>query len=237
MACVAWVACGGEVVVFEDAPEAGLRDASTDATVMSSETGMAEESGLDGPEEATVNDVTDVAITDTANDIPDGEVDELPSTAPCLVGGNVFWLDAEPGALGWTTGGQTLTSSSGWAVGAYADVRTYDGVLIEVHPAGSMLGAPFWYLDLDTSQIMQVIETGMTYENAHPSGTGGVPDVPGLTLGYKDTCGSGIGSFRIDTLSAEGDASVDTLLEVTVAFAAHCDGWPGVIKGCVHYGP
>jgi hypothetical protein len=222
--------------VLQEAPEAAPRDASVDVTVMSTETGTLDEGGLDEPDETAFNDATDVAITDTSNDIPEGAVDELPSTAPCLVGGNVFWLDSEPGALGWTTGVQTLTSSSGWAVGTYAYVHTYDGVIIEVHPAGSMLGAPFWYLDLDTSQIMQAIETGMTYENADPS-TPGVFDVPGLTLGYAQTCASGIGSFRVDTLSATGDADVDTLLEVTVAFAAHCDGWPGIIKGCVHYGP
>lgn len=43
------------------------------------------------------------------------------------------------------------------------------------------------------------------------------------TLGYKQTCGTGVGTFRLDEFSTEGDAGENSLLTITATFTARCE--------------
>ncbi len=236
------VACGSRTAAVElgaFSPEGGV-DADRDVVVEAArgvdldggaETGVDVE---DDESDSPSGDAQDASDDTEDDELPDAAVSELPSTAPCRVGGNIFWIEADPGALGWK-GMQTLTSSSVWAVGAQADRVEYDGALLEVHPAGSKKGDPFWWVAFDTSNIKAAIETGVIYKNAYTPGVGSPLGVPGLTLGYTQTCGPGIGTFLLEAFSAEGDMSEDTLLTITAAFTERCKGWPGVVRGCVHY--
>ncbi len=154
-----------------------------------------EAGALDGAMEAAIVD----AGPDRANqDATDG----LPSTAPCLTGGNVLYVNGGSGSF-WLTGAQTVSTGSTWAVAAQNYSAKYDGALIEVHLPNSQSTDPWWYIAFDTSNFSQAVQLGTVYTNAAPySATAGAA---GLTIGYAQTCGSlGVGSFRIDQLVAQG---------------------------------
>ena len=176
--------------------------------------------------EAALEDVTpDRGAQDAAGDL---------STAPCLTGGNVLYVNGGSGSF-WLTGAQTDSTGSTWAVSAQNYTAKYDGALVEVHLPGSQSSDPWWYIAFDTSNFSQAVQLGTVYTGAAPfSATAGAA---GLTIGYAQTCGTGVGSFRIDQLVATGDASEDTLVELTAAFSATCEANSVPLRGCIHYGP
>lgn len=201
-----------------------------------SEEGSPSTDSAAGGEAGAIDGATDAAIVEAG---PDAAAQDatvgLPSTAPCLTGGNVLYVNGGSGSF-WFAGTQTDSTGSTWAVSAQNYTAKYDGALIEVHLPGSQSTDPWWYIGFDTSNFSQAVQLGTVYTNAAPySATAGAA---GLTIGYAQTCGSsGVGTFRIDQLVAQGDASEDTLIAFTAAFSATCAGNPVPLQGCVHYGP
>ena len=158
----------------------------------------------------------------------EASADGLPSTAPCLTGGHVLSVEGDPGSF-FFTGTQTDALGSVWAVEAEEYYAVFDGALIEVKPPPSADAGGSWFLDFNTWNAMIPMKTGVVYDIATVSNS--------TSFGYTRTCSSAAGSFRVDEMEAP-DASVggvSMLLGFTAAFAVTCDGYPGVLRGCVHF--
>ena len=202
-----------------------LRDASVDAPPQDAVTQDV------GSEDAAVVADSGGAATDAA----------LPSTAPCLTGGNVLWLQANPASF-WYAGTETLSDAAVWSSleEATAYYFVWDGVYVQATAAAAGPGET-WTLQLNTWGLNAPLETGVVYDMAQGGGD---------LIGYLRSCDpmTGlIGQFRVDAFSAAsldgGTGSVGTtgrLETFTAAFWAQCNnttdpGPPGVLQGCVHY--
>jgi hypothetical protein len=175
---------------------------------------------LDGASDAT----REGEVAEDAEAAADG----LPSTAPCLTGGHVLSVEGDPGSF-FFTGTQTDALGSVWAVEAEEYYAVFDGALIEVEPPPSADAGGSWFLDFNTWNAMIPMKTGVVYDIATVSNS--------ISFGYTRTCSSAAGSFRVDEMEAP-DASVggvSMLLGFTAAFAITCDGYPGALRGCVHF--
>jgi hypothetical protein len=130
--------CGGRVVGEPSSATDGAPDASDHWD--SAPSGLAD--AAVGPVDADAGfGNTDAASpvldssADTTTGVEGGNVDGgdgLPSTADCLIGGNVLWVSGDPGSAIYP-GEQTVSTGSTWSVSAEADVAAYDGALLEIH--------------------------------------------------------------------------------------------------------
>jgi predicted RNA binding protein YcfA (HicA-like mRNA interferase family) len=142
------------------------------------------------------------------------------SPAPCLIGGNVLFLDGMNDFI--FSGTETITHAS-WNASA-----SPSHVSISLDPSDPSQGL-FWFLDLDSSQLGQPL-TETTYEDAQRWPFEGIGH-PGLSLdGDGRGCNTLTGRFQIEELSVINGA----LKRVTATFEQHCEGGPGVVRGCVH---
>jgi hypothetical protein len=156
----------------------------------------------------------------------------LPSTAACLTGGNVLWVDGEPGSW-WLGGTQTDSVGTQWSGGVGCCQSQIDDVTMWVDLPGG--GSTSWSFGL---QVQQPMMAGETYSNAPnpPAGAFPVPSY-GLLISYPvvtHKC-EAVGTFRIDAISADltvgaGGGPLETL---TAAFSVVCGS--GVLRGCMHY--
>ncbi len=176
----------------------------------------------DAPADATADDGS------AGSDSPAIGTNDLPSTAECLTGGHVLWVQGDPGCF-WFTGTQRDAIGSSWSVEAedyYAP--TYDGALLEVGPPDA--GGAGWMFNFNTMNVKQPMNTGVVYD---------VLAVNAMTMvGYVRTCTTAYGNFRVDELRAVGGTDgggIGMLLSFTAAFSVTCDGYPGVLRGCVHF--
>jgi hypothetical protein len=175
----------------------------------------------------------DANATDSA-DVPGQdsgpEAGALPSTAPCLTGGHVLKVEGDPGCF-WFSGTQYDALGSSWAVEAEAYFATYDGASIQVlPPASAQSGGPGWFLNFNTWNAREPMQTGVVYDVGMVSNGG--------SFGYASTCVSASGSFRVDDFRATGGTGspeIGMLLSFTAAFSIACDGSPGVLRGCIHF--
>jgi hypothetical protein len=189
----------------------------------------------------------DANATDASIDSPSGDaaiyLDDagLPSSAACLTGGNVLWVDGDPDSW-WFVGQETITSSGGWGSQADNYYATYDGVIVEA----ALTANPTpdrWYFQLNTWGTGKPMVAGTTYSNAPnpPAGTAAIPS-DDFVIGYGWTCGMVVGTFRIEEFTAapgDSGANSNQLLSFTAVFSAVCDRVNpthlGVLRGCIHY--
>lgn len=245
------LACGGRVderggCAAESAcADAGVPSDATsdrsraDQSAQPVDAGAARDASVDAPpQDATTQDVgsEDAAVADGGGAATEAA---LPSTAPCLTGGNVLWLQANPASF-WSTGTEVFSDAAVWPpleeVDAYYFV--WDGVYVQATAADAGWGET-WTLQLNTWALQAPLETGVVY-----------PMVQGNLIGYLRTCDATTGltgQFRVDEFEATsfdgGTGSMGTigkLVTFTAAFWAQCNdttdpGPPGVLQGCVHY--
>jgi hypothetical protein len=245
------VACGGALA---EPPEAGCVGSCPDANAAYASDGSLDASALrDASVEAglfdgTLQDVTvqDAGFEEAAEaDGPPTEA-SLPSTAPCLTGGNVLWLQADPASF-WYAGAETLSDAAVWSSleEANAYYFVWDGVYVQTMADDAGPGE-YWTLQLNTWGLHAPLETGVVYDMAQGGGD---------LIGYMRSCGptTGLrGQFRVDAFAAttldggsvDGDGGVPggigRLVTFTAAFWARCNntadpGPLGVLQGCVHY--
>ena len=196
--------------------QVGDRDADASAETLPTDGSMPDGGS---PPDGTPGDTEDASA----------DADGLPSTAPCLTGGHVLSVEGDPGSI-FFTGVQTDALGSSWAVEAEEYYALFDGALIEVTPPPSAdAGGAGWFLNFNTWNTMTRMQTGIVYDVATVANSD--------SFGYTRTCASAGGSFRVDEFDAP-DASiggVSMLIGFTAAFAITCDGYPGVLRGCVHF--
>src|SRR5580700_6789571 len=122
-------------------------------------------------------------------------MDGLPSTAECLTGGHVLWVEGDPGCF-WFAGTQLDSLGSSWSVEAEAYYAVYDGALLEVQPPASADAGGSWYFNFNTWNLREPMQTGVVYDALAASGS--------YLVGYVRTCSSAYGSFRVDEFNATG---------------------------------
>jgi hypothetical protein len=167
---------------------------------------------------------TDAAASDDPQEA-DGVGDMgLPSTAPCLTGGHVLWVQGDPGNVLFS-GTQTYAAGTSWLVEAEAYYATYDGAYVVV----GLPGGGGWYFSFNTWGLKQPMQTGVRYD-ASDTGSGSE------LVRYLRTCMTQTGSFEVEDFSAEGgEGGIGTLLSITASFSVTCDNSPGAVRGCFHY--
>jgi hypothetical protein len=171
---------------------------------------------------------------------PDQMLPDLPSTAACLAGGNVLWLEGDPDSWWGFAGTQTFSTGTFWL--GYADniYAKYDGTTVSIGVPGSVPGGE-WQFAFSTWSVAGIsvpgpLQTGVVY-SVTPSNY-----AEDLTIYSPTAQGCGIGgAFRLDAFSAQsglGGDTEDTLLTLTATFSASCphaEGKTGILRGCLHY--
>ncbi|MGC4118530.1 MAG: hypothetical protein QM765_29035 [Myxococcales bacterium] len=141
------------------------------------------------------------------------------SAAPCLVGGNVLYLDGDS----WVYGGTQTIQAAKWGSSG-----TDTNVHIDVTPTDLMQGS-YWNVYFDSSQLGAPLAPGI-YEGAQrwPFMQAGHPglDVNGDSRG----CNTVSGRFQVQTLTWNGPM----VSSFTATFEHLCEGWQ-LLRGCVHY--
>ena len=173
------LACGARSNLLDREPEPvtieegldGSTARSSDATIANggdSAGQVAPDTGVAAPPssvDASSSTADAMMPSDAAEDQSDGPsaVDGgLPSTAACLTGGNVLWVEGEPNSL-WLAGAQTDAKGSAWTTQAESDYAMYDGVYISVTLPGSTLGTPWWGFQFDTWPSEVAMDVGVDY--------------------------------------------------------------------------
>jgi hypothetical protein len=224
-------ACGGLV---DASPNKGVRDATARSAVdarvqLDVITDAASPNAAQTPDAADASDgpIVDAIADGSASDV-DPTLGVLPSTAMCLTGGNVLWIEGGPGNF-WFTGTQLDTDTSIWYAEAISDYSMpYDGVLIEVTPAGVSPPGTRWGLTFNSWASRTPLLPGFTYDGSQFLGDS--------TIGYLATCAAATGSFRVDTFTGTPlDGGLGGVTDFTAAFSFGCEGSAGALSGCVHY--
>jgi len=142
------------------------------------------------------------------------------SPAPCLIGGNVMFFD---GMNDWVySGTQTVTQAS-WNSNA-----STNNVHVGLTPAVSSQGL-WWDVYFDSSQLGKPLTTTV-YEDAE-RWPFQAPQHPGLSLsGDGRGCNTLTGRFQIEDLAIANNS----VKRLTATYEQHCEGGPGVVRGCVH---
>ena len=143
--------------------------------------------------------------------------------APCLIGGNVLYLDGDQGSL--NPGITTITQGT-WSASASSS-----HVNIQMTPTGTQTGSG-WTLDFDTSQLPNPTMMTQVYTMAMRWPFVGAGH-PGLDItGHNEGCNTVTGSFQVEKLVSAGSS----LTSFTATFEHHCDGDTSALRGCVHIG-
>jgi hypothetical protein len=241
------MACGGAIELPETSRDAQALDGPfPDAMPVS---GAADAtSALDAPHNTALDAGADASAgTDAAlasrdattaddaytwSDGPAVGTDGLPSTAECLTGGHVLWVQGDPGCF-WFTGTQRYALGSSWFVEAERYYATYDGAYLVVGvPASTQSGGgDGWRLNFNTWNVKQPMRTGVVYDALAVTGQN--------PASYNmQTCASAYGTFRVDEFRAVGGtdtSGIGMLLSFTAAFSLTCKDSTGVLRGCVHF--
>ena len=145
--------------------------------------------------------------------------------APCLVGGNVFFIDGEQTHL--YRGSLVVTG------GTWTAIQAPDSVEISRTDGNGVFTVDAYFADPLPLAVM-------AYPGATrwPFATNG----PGLEVDVEDEgCNTVTGSFAIYQLDVFDNVTVVTdggrrrLLDFTASWAEWCDNDPGPLVGCVHY--
>ena len=178
-------------------------------------------------------------VDDGGSEITDAQVDaspfdsglssaDLPSTAACLTGGNVFAVDGDQGCY-WLVGPQTDGPDSDFVGVSQAYTADVDGVSLAITPVENenFRGAT-WHVSLNTFLARAPIQIGVVYGDAAWDRS--------LAFTYAAPCNAATGIFRIDELSADPkDGGQGALHALTAAFSVTCKGSTGALRGCVHF--
>ena len=178
----------------------------------------------------------DAAFESFAGIVPEGGPTEgvLLSTAPCLTGGSVLWIDAAPRNDLYSGGMFRLAGSDvTWQVRLGAD-DAVSSDFVYIWAANSVpmpngdYDSPFW-VNLNTIGARIPFQVGVVY-----SGTDIDPDA---LISFRAPCEMASGSFRLDALSGvpETPTSATVIHDLTAAFSFTCQGASGPVAGCVHY--
>ncbi len=145
------------------------------------------------------------------------------SDAPCLIGGNVLYLDGDQGSL--NPGIMTITQ------GTWSGSASSSHVEIQMTPTGTTTGSG-WTLDFDTSQLPNPTMMTQVYTMVMRWPFVGAGH-PGLDItGHNEGCNTETGSFQVEKLVSSGGS----LTSFTATFEHHCDGDTAALRGCVHIG-
>jgi len=143
--------------------------------------------------------------------------------APCLIGGNVLYLDGDSSSL--NPGITTITQ------GTWSSAASTSHVEINMTPAGTQTGSG-WTLDFDTAQLPNPTMMTQVYTMAMRWPFVGAGH-PGLDItGHNEGCNTVTGSFQVEKLVTAGNS----LTSFTATFEHHCDGDTAALRGCVHIG-
>jgi hypothetical protein len=141
------------------------------------------------------------------------------SAAPCMTGGNVLYLDGDPGAYIFS-GVQTLAVMT-W-IPLSGDIDTF---WYESSPGG-------WDVTFSSKELGRELAVGR-YDNAmcYPFATTGRP---GFDIsGNGRRCNNEIGWFEI--LSIGGASANHSWTELTATFEQHCESGAPALRGCIHF--
>ena len=146
------------------------------------------------------------------------------SDAPCLVGGDVLFLNGDPGD--YIHPGMETFSNGSWSFTGGARTTTV-GATPPNGTVGSGYQVTFSTAGLDADLAPQVY-VGAT--RAPFASTG-----PGLEIsGDGRGCNTLTGSFQIEAMSVDDGGA---LTAITATFEQHCEGASAALRGCVHYAP
>lgn len=144
--------------------------------------------------------------------------------AQCLTGGNVIYLDGDPGDY-IHPGSETIQVSS-WSTDSFNSppvtfAYAWDGV-----------GASWWTFYFSTEELGGSLVPGV-YPNTErfPFETAGHPgmDISGSGRG----CNTSTGTFQI--LSSAFGPTDGNFTEFTATFEQHCEGAATALRGCIHF--
>lgn len=224
-ALLALSACGSNVVIENFGAEVG----PSSATSGPSGSGGASATGAGGANVGGASATTTGATTTSgAGGCGPGTVDmggqcvPADSAAPCLVGGNVLYLNGEPGDL-VHPGVETLQQGQ-WSAEASS---THVGISYNGLSPGV-----FWTLDFSSEQLPGSPPlTAQIYPNA-TRWPFEAPGEPGESInGNGVGCNTYTGQFQIKEITFEAG----TLKTFTASFQESCDNLGPLLRGCVHF--
>ncbi len=162
-----------------------------------------------------------------ASDASDVTSVDASGAEPCLIGGNVFHVEGDPGDPVYP-GMATITSADGKWLGQMVGASDVQAVVYQ----NSVTSWAFAFRD-GFETVLDVKE----YDNVTtvPTNTSG----PFLVL-YMDgrTCHQGTARVTLVTLDRSNPSSEQpTLLSLTATFEVHCGAITPAVRGCVHYQP
>lgn len=163
------------------------------------------------------------ADTSTPHDaVSDAPVD--PALAPCLVGGNVFHVQAGPTDPIYPSDGALLSSGGRWTGTAFSGIP-----FIEIFNGGS---SPSWWFEFIVPSGT-AIHAG-TYDpvvGPSPSHTNA-----GMRIGVEGRwCDQFTGRATITELKTSGNVDDPNLVSITASFEQTCVGTPTPMRGCIHF--
>ena len=144
------------------------------------------------------------------------------SSALCMTGGSVAYLDGDPGD--WIHPGAETIHLSNWEhVGTEADTFWYESNATTTN---------WWSFAFSSLGLGQPLDVGR-YDSAmrHPFETAGHP---GLDIsGRGHGCNTLSGWFEIESIT--GDADTGVVTELTATFEQHCEDGAAALRGCIHF--
>lgn len=162
--------------------------------------------------------------------------DGLPSTQPCLTGGNVLWLDTIGGHSFWGEQELLVSAGSSWSARLEQHPRFSVEVWLDVQTAPE---GPQWTIGFTPGGYSLhdkpiPVQTDFVYRGVEWDGLKST--VAGMVISETaSTCKAGRADFRVDAFKTRTTSSGDVLELLTMAFLDQCDGAWGKLRGCLHY--
>ena len=145
--------------------------------------------------------------------------------APCLVGGNVLYVNGEPDDF--VHPGEATYLDAVWT-------NTSDPfrAIYFVDPSDQLESD--WFVELTSMPTGEPLAIGV-YEDAEKFDNGPVGSQPGIDIGNFGgagaPCQTVTGRFEVFDIEVTGD----TITRFTATFEQRCEPATGVMRGCVHY--
>lgn len=144
------------------------------------------------------------------------------ATSPCLTGGNVIYLDGEPGNSVYM--GTLTVHPGGWTIagGTEADTFSYT----------TQVGQFDYFFVFSSVQLGAPLAVGR-YDNATRHATE-APGVPGMDIAIHSAgCNTLTGSFEIQSIA--GGPNNGSFTELTATFEQRCGIDTASLRGCIHF--
>jgi hypothetical protein len=212
-------ACGGRLLTTSsDDGVAGPVDASghtADREASPNEAAPPASQALDGASDS------EPAAADASTDV----------LANCGVGGDVIFVDGDPGEI-THVGPLLLGPDAGSWYGASAGL----GLQVTLQPTDTTNGDS-WTVML-SSQALGVPLTAQQYNDVQMAGSESPGHAGMYVQGGWEECDQISGWFRIEQVVTTADPSApesSTLQTLTATFEQHCNGETPALHGCVHF--